>query len=135
MVFTNSFNVGEATALGQDLAYDLRQIYAKIVGEHLEDIALARKADNYNMYFKALEDLHVIVKHKFKHESDEEDYKKLVNKAAEVANKHSNIWLGNAKDPSACAMIEESLREIEMFLYSKIDAANMFGSNKRIEGL
>lgn len=125
----------DSVALGQELAYDLRQIYAKIVGEHLEDIAIARKADSYHMYFKALEDLHVIIKHKFKSANDEEEYKKLIKVAAEIANKYSSVWLGQAKDPKECAEIETSLRDIEMFLYFKIDAANMFGSSRRIEGL
>lgn len=120
----------------QDLAYDLRQIYAKLVGQHLEDIAEARKADNYNIYFKALEDLHVIIHHRFKSkEVDEEEYQALVNKAAVFANKFSTTWLGQAKDQNEAAEIERALRAIEMFLYDKMQAANMFGSNKRIEGL
>ncbi len=36
------------------IPYDLRQIYAvQIVGEHLLDVARARKADNYPAYFKS----------------------------------------------------------------------------------
>jgi len=145
MGFNTSFNMG-AVQQSAELAYDLRQMYAKIVGEHLEDIAQARKADNYSIYYKSLKDLYVIVKHKFKTKkaedeetgekiNDHERYNRLVKKAVEVANKHPKEWLGTTKGPEACSLIEVALNNIEMFLYAKIDGANMFGSNKRIEGL
>jgi|TARA_R100001530_G_scaffold128403_2_gene98124 hypothetical protein len=141
----NDFNAG-TVAQNPELAFDLRQIYAKIVGEHLQDIAQARKADNYAIYYKALKDLYVIVKHKFKSKkykdeetneetNDHQAYKKLIDKAVSCANENPREWLGSNKDPEACAKIELALNDIEMFLYSKIDAANMFGSNRKIEGL
>lgn len=50
----------------QEMAYDLRQRYAKIVGDHLDDISYYRKARDYPDYFRALDDLYTIVQHKFK---------------------------------------------------------------------
>lgn len=149
MVGNMSTNAGLAD-FGGDLAYDLRQIYAKIVGEHLEDIAQARKADNYSIYFKTLKDLFIIVKHKFKakkikvrdpetkkevEKTELEYYNDLVNYAVSIANKHSQTWLGQNKDPLACAEIETALNAIEMFLYEKIDDAKMFGGSSHIPGL
>jgi len=137
----HDFSTGIAN-LGQELAYDLRQIYAKLVGDHLEDIAQARKSDNYAIYYKSLKDLHIIVSHKLKDKTekgqdktDEEVYNDLVKAAVTNANKHSNEWLGNSKDPKACAEIEHALNSIEMFLYKKIDEANMFGAQGKIPGL
>lgn len=116
-----------------ELAYDLRQTYAKIVGDHLEDIAQARKADRYSIYFKALKDLCIVVKHKFRKGKDIEKYNALVNEAVKLANQHPQTWLGKNKDPAACATIELSLNAIEMFLYEKIDDAKLFGgSNKQV---
>ena len=135
--------------LGKDLPYDLRQIYAvDLVGEHLKDIARARKADNYSLYFKCLKDLWVIMRHKLKNkkitisENNEkkeitkaEYFTNLMNGAAAIARKYPNDFTGSNKDPQACAEIEESLNNIEMFLYDEIEEANMFGSSKRIPGL
>jgi len=132
--------------LGGDLAYDLRQTYAKIVGEHLQDIALARKADRYSIYYKSLRDLFVIVKHKFrkkkikdvktgKEKTELEIYDELMKKAVLLANENRNEWLGVSKDSKACANIEEALNDIEMFLYEKIDDAKMFGSSGVVAGL
>lgn len=124
--------------VGGEMAYDLRQTYAKIVGDHLEDIAQARKADKYSIYYKSLMDLRIIVNHKFKKNKeldDKKEFKELVQEAVKLANQYPNEWLGKSKDPTACSMIEQALNDIEMFLYSKIDDAGMFGGNKKISGL
>lgn len=139
----------QTESLGKDVPYDLRQIYAvDLVGEHLKDIARARKADNYSLYFKCLKDLWIIMKHKLKkkkikvsenNETKEitkaEYFTKLMENAAGIARQHPNDFAGSNKDPEACAQIEKSLNDIEMFLYDEIEDANMFGSSKKIPGL
>jgi hypothetical protein len=125
----------EKGEFGQELAYDLRQTYAKIVGEHMQDIAEARKAERFYTWFKNLEDLHVIIKHKFKKESDEGDYKILILKVITLANLYPNVWYNQSKEEHAFALIEESLKNIEMFLYDKMNKANMFGSSHYVGGL
>ncbi len=120
---------------GNDLAYDLRQTYAKIVGEHMQDITEARKSEQFYTWFKNLEDLHVIIKHKFKKDSDEEDYKILVKKVIGLANLYPEVWYNKSKQIEPFALIEESLKNIEMFLYDKMNKANMFGSSHYVGGL
>ena len=136
--FGNSFSADDE----KEMAYDLRQIYAKLVGEHLEDVAQARKADNYSMYFKTLKDLFVVVKHKFKkgrgentdeegiiiNKTDLEIYSDLMAIAVKCANKYPVCWTGKNKEPKECAEIEKALNDIEMFLYKKIDEAGMLGN-------
>ncbi len=119
-----------------DLAYDLRQIYAKLVGEHLQDITDARKSDNFYSWYKALEDLHTITRHKFKKgDKDEEEYKKLKEALIKLANDYSACFLGKNKDPKQRAELETALRNIEEFLYAKMNDAKMFGEGGRIAGL
>lgn len=144
-----------------NLAYDLRQKYAEIVGVHLERIAEARIANSYPEYFKALEDLFVVIKHKFKtkkrkeededsysatyvkgekkkeKQSDLELYYSLRQNAINVSNDFENTFLGTSHnpDPTEIAQIEKSLREIEMFLFYVMDTANMFGKSGYTEGL
>lgn len=131
---------GGTTTQAQDLAYDLRQIYARIVGEHLQDIAEARKNEKFYIWFKNLEDLHTIVKHKFKKKKeDKQDPEKVYqNKKAalvKLANDHQNVWVGASTEPIAFALIETALREIEMFLYDKMNDAKMFGQSGHVAGL
>lgn len=131
-----NYNPSGQSLFGQDLAYDLRQFYAKIVGQHLEDAAEARKQDKYDIWYKSLEDLHIVVKHRFKKKDDDEnEYKNLVTTAVNLANKYPSVWLGQYKDPTACAEIFKALAEIEMYLYEKMDLNNMFGSQRTIQGL
>jgi len=145
----------------QELAYDLRQKYAEIVGVHLERVTNARIEKNYPAYFEALEDLFTIVKHKFKKkkttDDEEEDYEltytqnKKDNKkikrsdldryyelrqfAINRSNEYESTFLGNTKDPNEVALVEKSLREVEMFLFYVMDKARMFGSGGYVGGL
>jgi len=130
-----------------EMAYDLRQRYAKIVGDHLEDIADARKNKDYPEYFKALEDLYTIVKHKFKTKKKEEKTKKTSNSdeietydslkenACKIANTSSQSWIGQSFNAEEIGKIETALRKIEMFLYEKMSEANMFGNKREQEGM
>lgn len=123
-------------AFGQELAYDLRQTYAKIVGDHLEDIAEARKKENFYVWYKNLEDLHTIIKHKFKHpKDDEKEYQDGILKLVELANLYPQVWNGASKEQIPYSQIENALRTIEMILYDKMNDASMFGSSGRIAGL
>ena len=47
------------------MAWDLRQYYARIVGEHLIKMCEDRQAKNYPDYFKDMENIHVITQHNF----------------------------------------------------------------------
>lgn len=113
----------------KELAYDLRQFYAKIVGDHLQDISDARKVDNYPAYINSLDDLHTIIRHKFKKAKEDEDaYQQLYNKAVQLCNTYSAVFLGIKKDSKEKTIIEMSMKDIEMFLYAKMEESNMFGT-------
>jgi len=121
---------------GQDMAFDLRQIYAKIAGEHLEDIADARKKEEYYLWYKCMEDLHIIIHHKFKkEEKDEEQYNKLRKEIIELAINNPDVWLAKDKQSPVRMEIERALGLLEMFLYQKMDDAKMFGQSGYIAGL
>ena len=137
----------EVDNFGGDLAYDLRQRYAKIVGDHLEDISTARKQRDYNNYFRFLEDLYTITKHKFKYakksgkknskitKDEIDEYPIFIKTVIYLANKYPNAWSGKGVNPNEVAEIESSLRAVEMYLYKKMDGASMFGSKRDVEGL
>lgn len=135
--------MAEPSEQNPDLAYDLRTIYAnEIVGEHLRDIAQARKADNFPVLFEALKDLRVVINHKFKpgdkkkgKKSDQEKYFELMGRIVELANRFPNDWLGTTRTAQGKAELEAALHEVEMFFYKVMDNANMFGSKRDMEGL
>lgn len=121
----------------EQMAYDLRQRYAKLVGDHMEDIAIHRKNRENQEYFRALEDLYTIVEFKFKKPKkgkDEPTYEDLRNAVIEVSNKYPNAWSSGGTEAHEVNAIENALRDVERFLYFKMNEANMFGT-RRDEGL
>lgn len=149
MAQSSGFNYSLSSMAG-DLAYDLRSYYAKIVGEHLIDVAFARKSLTFPDYLSALDNLYVVVKHKLKEgkkakkkkkegeetkDEVEETYDDLRKKAVDVINKNDGVYKGVAQDDAGYAEIDNALRSMEMYLYKKIDEANMFGAKRETEGL
>lgn len=129
------FTMVENSVAHTELAYDLRQIYALLVGEHLKDIAEKRKSMDYYNWFKALEDLKTEVAHKFKKDDDIEKYDELVKKISAVANKCEDTWIGKSRIADDVNKIEKVLRDLEQFLYKKMEEAKMFGEVYRTPGL
>jgi|TARA_Y100000310_G_scaffold64427_1_gene59949 hypothetical protein len=134
---------GAMDEIGKEIAYDLRQVYAiEILGEHLKDIARARKSDNFPMYFKCLKDVYIVVQHKFKKDkkkkdakNPKEEYKELMDAVVKLANEYPDVWLKKSNDIKHYALIEQALNQVEMFLYNKIEDAKIFGASRDIPGL
>ena len=113
----------------KEMSYDLRQIYARIVGEHMVTIAENRISENLYQWFNSLEDLFTEVSFKFRdQEKDIQDYNELKKEVIDLANKHTGTWLGTAKQENELSELKASLRKLERFLYLKMEEANMFGT-------
>ena len=125
----------ESESFESELAYDLRQYYARLVGLKIFQVDDARSNRRYPDYFKKLDELKVIVKHKFRDEDDQNEYKRLVDTALAVFNKYSSTYLGKASDPIGISEIDRVLGEIEMFLFRVMDEASMFGTKWNDDGL
>lgn len=122
--------------LPKELAYDLRQVYARLVGEHLIDVADARKSKNFYEWFKALEDIKTITKHKFRKKKEVmEEYDRKVKEVTELANKYPSTWGGETTNPVEFSLIENALRKLEEFLYDKMEEGKVFGELYKTSGL
>jgi len=132
-----NFNPNQSTDNSSDLIYDLRQYYARIVGGHLIEIWEARREKQYPRYFKALDDLHTIISHKItaRDKGIKTRYKELNDEAVITFNKWKDVYFGKVKDVVGVSEVESVLKRIEMLLYEVMDDANMFGSNRKIQGL
>ena len=126
---------------GENLAYDLRQRYAKLVGDHLEIVSMFRQSKDYMGYYTSLEDLYTVIVHKFKGTNKNKKivknkYPELKKNCIEVSNKYPYAWGGSANaSANEIAKIEEALRSMERYLYFKMDEANLFGSKQDQEHL
>jgi hypothetical protein len=112
------------------LAYDLRQDYARLVGEHMRDIAEARKRNDYHSWFMALRDLYTLTKFKYDSDSTKAKFKELKDNVTSISNKYPTCFTGANKNAGQIerTAIDESLREFEEWIYVQMNEANMFGS-------
>lgn len=113
----------------KEMAYDLRQIYANLLGEHLVDAAIARKANNFYGWLKALEDIETIGHHLFQNKDDaDKKFKEIKDEISKLANQHEQTWLGNnTTDAAEMEAIDAALRKMEKFLYDELEKGNTFG--------
>lgn len=110
-----------------DLAYDLRQRYAKLVGDNMDFLNVSKKQKNFSQYFDDIEDLYALTKHKWKEEKKEINYETLRKRVVDLSNMHSSTWLNQSQDSQSINIIRKALQELEMYVYSKMNECNMFG--------
>lgn len=131
-------SLNEPNEFLKGLAYDLRQRYAKIVGDVLDFTAQAMMQKDYNSYYTNLENLHTLTNYKWEDEISEierTEYEKVKKEIIELANKYDGTWLGTSVTPNEIAEIEEKLRKMFMFLLTFMDKADMFGKKRDIESM
>ena len=120
----------------KELAFDLRQVWVKLVGEQLNDLKESKKTNVYTNFFQEIEDLFDLVQQKFL--KKEETTKKYLEKRTEVlklANKNQQVWFGKNKNINVCSELNNQLRSMERLLYDSMEEANMYGARFDDEGL
>lgn len=120
----------------KELAYDLRQVWVKLVGEQLEDVKEAKKSDKPINYYKELEDLFDLVQQKFSDKAKTiPEFNKIRTEIISMAHANINVWIGANQNSEIYAKIEGKLREMERKLYDCMEEANMYGAKFDDEGL
>ena len=118
----------------QELAYDLRQINAEIIGEILKAVAVARKEKNYRDWYDLLDDLHTEIDMKF-NDKDNDDYEDQVKETIESLKKNAGAYLGNSGNAQQINNVKYALKELNMFLKRKMEKYKMFGAKEEMEML
>ena len=118
----------------KDMAYDLRQKYAEIVGSILEEIAFSRKEKRFFDWFNWLDDLHTEIHQKL-NQKEREEYKEVLNDTINILNQHSSIYLGTSKDAKGMDAVKKALKELNLWLRDRMETHNMFGAKDYEEGL
>lgn len=115
------------------LVYDLRQYYARIVGEHLIEIAIARKERNFQEWMKLLECLHTEIRQKLD-ENEEEEYQEIFKETKEILLENKDAFTQESKDVMKNTIVFNAINELDIFLRIKMEEHGMFG-RKEDEGL
>jgi len=120
----------------KEIAFDLRQVWVKLVGEQLSDLKESKKSGVYSKYFAELEDLYDLVQQKFKdREETKNKLQTLMREAAILATTYPGVWNGKIQSTEACSLIYDKLRVIERELYDAMEEGNMYGGYYDDEGL
>lgn len=121
-------------AISSELAYDLRQTYAKILTDDLVKIADAREHNDFVHWFEFMHwNLHTEINQKLS--SDErKEYKELLDEAIKVLNKYPEAYLGHDKDERHIFEIKNALKILETWIKDKMEAHGMYGNKWDDEG-
>lgn len=114
--------------------FDLRQYFAKIVGEHLVEIAVLRKERNYSEWFKMLECLHTEISQKLD-KDEEKEYLEVLCNTTKILNEHKAIFQGASKDNDGNNKVFNAINNMDMWLRRKMEENGIFGRKWDDEGL
>jgi hypothetical protein len=107
--------------------YDLRQIYAKLVGEHMTDISIKRKLQRFSDWFRALQDLYTITNFKYDGGWSKKEYNKIKQEIINLSNDYAGTWMGGYEDSESVFLIDQKLRELEEWIYEQMQKGGIFG--------
>jgi len=113
-----------------ELTYDLRQEYAKQLGELRLGILLARKDRDYKMWAELLDSLYIEVSTKLK-DIDEKEYVEMIEEMNKIIVINPKLYHGRKEVP----MLYSALRKINIWLNKKMDEYKMFGAKETFDGL
>ena len=120
----------------QEIAYDARQGYAKLVNMNMEMVFNSRVNQNFYSWFKALEDLKTLTLHHWKKKEEVLIvYNNKIKLIVELSNKYPQTWKNTNSQQEQIGLIESSLRDLEEFLYEQMKRGKIFGENQRVEEL
>lgn len=116
------------------LKHDLRQDRAKLIGDTLEAIHMARREKDYPRWFEELRNLKVDVVFKFI-PSDKDKLKDMEKELSDAIKNNEHAYSNKNTPASERGKIEDKLRAINEFLIEKMDKYKFFGSGDYIETL
>jgi len=112
------------------LTYDLRQEYAKQLGELRLGILLARKDRDYKMWTELLDSLYIEVSTKLD-DTDEKEYIAMIVDMNKIIEGNPRLYHNRKEVPELYPV----LRKINIWLNKKMDKYKMFGAKETFDGL
>ena len=116
------------------MAYDLRARYAQIVGDILEEIAIARDKRDFPKWFSLLEDLHSEISQKLT-TKEKENWEDELKKCIETINQNKSSYNGSSQNGEKKYLVYNSIKDLDMWLRDKMETHKMFGATGERENL
>ena len=110
-----------------ELVYDLRQTYAKLLEEILLRIAECRVQKNFVGWFNALDDLHTEISQKF--DKDEKvNYEKELLICVTLLNKYPAAYNKQSSNVQQQFEVKSALKNLELWLKEMMEKKHMYGA-------
>ena len=110
-----------------ELVYDLRQTYAKLLEEILLRIAESRVQKNFVGWFNALDDLHTEISLKF--DKDEKvAYEAELLTCVTLLNKFPSAYNKSSSNVQQQFKVKSALKNLELWLKEMMEKKHMYGS-------
>jgi hypothetical protein len=117
-----------------ELAYDLRQTIAEIIGQLLMEITAARLERRYVDWMNLLDNFHTEISMKLS-ATEESEYVKTWNETMNHVQNFKEVFEGRSQDSNNHSEVYGKIKLLEMWLRKKADKHDIFGSKRRSEGL
>ena len=114
-----------------ELMYDLRQTYAKLLDEILTRIANSRMTKSYSQWFEALDDLHTEISQKLK-KPEKIKYEKELKRCVDILNKHPMEYNKKSTEVQGVFEIKSALKTLEMWLKEMMEKHKTYGAKEEV---
>ena len=111
---------------GKELLYDLRQIYAKVIGRILDRLELNRKLNMYSEWYEDIRCLYVEI-NKNLPEKERQEFKDELTKTNKVICENELAYQRKINDANQNRLIWDALADLEMYVKDLMEKHNMFG--------
>ena len=116
----------------KELSYDLRQIYANMLGKTLNNILIYRGERNYKDWYEELDGLYIDISFKLKLDQIKE-YRKMVEELNFLIRENPKAYFTKELENNK---IHSKLKQINMFLLKMMEEHGIFGSkDSDLDGL
>lgn len=118
-------------------AFDLRMVYATIVGRMMMQVQDAIEEKNYSSWLNKLKLLFPVIFSRVDNNREElkAQYHELLDKTLVIINKHEKSFAKRNIDSVAIWEIEEALSILQHFIYRVLHTTNQFGKEVGVKGL
>lgn len=110
-----------------ELVYDLRQTYAKLLEEILLRIAECRIQKNFVQWFHALDDLHTEISQKFD-KDEKQNYEKELLQCVTVLNQYPQAYNKVSSNVQQQFAVKSALKNLELWLKEMMEKKHMYGA-------
>jgi len=126
-----NYNSYDNSGDNNELIYDLRQTYAKLLDEILTRLSECRIHKDYIRWLEALDDLHTEISQKLK-KDEKIEYEKQLRICVSVLNKYPAIYNKQSQEIEGVHAVKSAIKNLELWLKEMMEKHKMYGAREEV---